>query len=43
MNVTRAPGGTTLSSFLHLSIPASYPNANAECVKPEIKQPSENM
>lgn len=41
-NVTKAPGGTKLPSMLLLLIPASYPSANAECVKPEIIMKNHN-
>ena len=34
-NVTSAPGGTISPLIVLLLIPASYPKAKAECVKPE--------
>lgn len=38
--VTRAPGGTKLPSIEHLLMPASYPKAKAECIKPKIETDS---
>lgn len=46
--MTRAPGGTKLPSNVLLLIPASYPKAKAECVKPggdhtEINETTKTM